>query len=55
MKKLNRTKEKIRKQWRKRSGLYYERHKELIRKKNLKHYHEKKKLSSANEPFTKTI
>ena len=39
-KKLNRSKEEIRDQWKIRSNRYYQKHKEDIKKRNLRKYYE---------------
>lgn len=41
-KKLNRNKDEIRNQWKIRSNRYYQKHKEKIKKRNLKKYYENK-------------
>ena len=42
-KKLNKTADEIREQWRNRRMKYYERHKERIKKRELARYYENKK------------
>jgi len=48
-KKLNRNREEIRYQWKIRSNRYYQKHKEKIKKRNLKKYYENKRYIQNNK------